>query len=139
MFMDIAEERMNQQQYIEVLEQKMLSEFHKNFPGGDGVFQQDGAPCHTAKSVMNFCKKNNVTMTPWPWNIPNMNPIENLWITVKRRIAQRKSTTIISLIEALIDVWARDPEITKMCSKLTESMPKRIELLKKANGVSTKY
>ena len=52
-----------------------------------------------------------------------MNPIENLWMIVKKRISDKKPTKA-KLIEALIDVWAQDPEIGEMCSKLIEGMPK---------------
>src|SRR5688572_7654426 len=45
----------------------------------------------------------------------DMNPIENLWMIVKRRIAARKPTSKTKLIEALIDFWHRDPEIRNMC------------------------
>ena len=84
-------------------------------------------------------KQKKIPILPWPGNSPDMKPIENLWMIVKRRIAQRKPTSKVMLIEALIDVWARDPEIKEMCPKLIMGMPKRIELLIKAKGASTKY
>ena len=135
----IVEGRMNQHQYIKVLQEKMLPDIFKHFPNGDGVFQQDGAPCHTAKSVTSFLQRNHVPLLPWPGSSPDMNPIENLWMIVKRRIAARKPTSKRALIEALIDVWARDPEIKEMCPKLVMGMPKRIQSLIKAKGTSTKY
>jgi len=47
----------------------------------------------------------------WPQNSPDINPIENLWMTVKRPNAERKPTSKVELIESLIDVWLHDPEI----------------------------
>ena len=135
----IVQGRMNQHQYIRVLEQKLIPDLPKHFPDGGGIFQQDGAPCHTAKSVTAFMKQKKIPVLPWPGNSPDMNPIENLWMIVKRRIAQRKPTSKVTLIEALIDVWARDPEIKEMCPKLIDGMPKRIEQLIQAKGASTKY
>jgi transposase len=58
-----------------------------------------------AKSVTAFIRSKNIPQLPWPSNSPDMNPIENLWMIVKRRIAQCKPSKVM-LIEALIDVWA---------------------------------
>lgn len=106
-----ARGRMNQQQYLKVLQKKLLSDWLWHFPQNDGIFQQDGAPCHTAKSVKAFLQRKKIPLLPWPGNSLDISPIENLWMIVKRRIAQRKPTSKTALIEALIDVWARDPEI----------------------------
>jgi len=135
----IVEGRMNQHQHIRFLEQKLLTELPNHFPNGGAIFQQDGAPCHTAKSVKDFLRRKQVPLLDWPGNSPDMNPIENLWMIVKRRIAERKPTSKTKLIEALIDVWHRDPEISQMCPRLIEGMPKRIGKLIQAKGLSTKY
>ena len=55
----IVEGRMNQYQYKRVLEQKLLLDMPKHFPNGGGILMQDGAPCHTAKSVTAFMKQKN--------------------------------------------------------------------------------
>jgi len=135
----IVEGRMNQHQYIKVLQTRLLPDLSSHFPDGGAIFQQDGAPCHTAKSVKAFLDKNKVCVLPWPSHSPDMSPIENLWMVVKRRISQRCPTSKIELIEALIDVWNRDPEIKELCKKLIKGMPKRIGQLLKAKGASTKY
>src|SRR6218665_3875003 len=50
----MVEGRVNQHQHIRLLEQKLLTELPKHFPNGGALVQQDGAPCHTAKSVKDF-------------------------------------------------------------------------------------
>ena len=47
------------------------------------VFMQDIAPCHTAKSVMTFLSEKDVTVMEWPAQIPDMNPIKNVWKLLK--------------------------------------------------------
>jgi hypothetical protein len=68
-----------------------------------------------------------------------MNPIENLWGIVKKRLMKINITTKVQLIENLIQIWHCDHEIKNKCSILIESMPRHIELLIKNKGMHTKY
>ena len=43
----------------------------------------------------------------------------------KNSALKRDCTTKTKLIDAIIDEWYRDKEITQNCKKLVESMPKR--------------
>ena len=56
-----------------------------------------------------------ITILDWPWNLPDLNPIENLWSIVKNRLRKMDCTTKIKLIEAVIHVWFHDEEIKKNC------------------------
>ncbi len=50
------------------------------FPDGKGLFQQNNAPCHTAKVVQEWFEEQNIVfkVLPWPPNSPDLNPIEHL-------------------------------------------------------------
>jgi len=130
---------MNQHKYNEVLEKKMLPALRGWFPDGNCTFTHDGAPCHTAKSVAKFLKDSGIDVLSWPGNSPDQNPIENSWKIVKDRISKRHPATKTALIEALIDVWHRDPEIAAMCPKLVESMTRRVKQLHTNKGRHTRY
>ncbi len=52
----------------------------------DFIFQQDLAPAHTAKSTKSWFNDHGVTVLDWPANSPDLNPIENLWGIVKRKM-----------------------------------------------------
>ena len=89
----IVQGMMNQHQYIRVLEQKLIPDLTKHFPDGGGIFQHDSAPCHTAMSVTAFMKQKKIPVHSWPGNSTDINPIENVWTIVKRRIADQQSDT----------------------------------------------
>jgi transposase len=81
----------------------------------------------------------NIPLLPWPGNSPDLNPIENLWSIVKRRIRSENITTKLQLIDRLISVWHRDEEVQKICISAIESMPRRINAVINAKGGPTKY
>lgn len=135
----IVEGSMNQGQYAKILQDRLLPQMREWFNGDDCVFMHDGAPCHKAKSVGKFLDDHGVSVLPWPGNSPDMNPIENLWAIVKKKIRMQKVTTKDALIELLNQTWLHDPDIQNSCRKLVESMPNRVKLLIKAKGMQTRY
>lgn len=130
---------MNSDAYIEVLQRKLIPEMQKQFPNGDGTFQQDLAPCHTSRKVQQFMKNNNINTMTWPGNSPDLNPIENLWGIVKKKLRKHDCTTKTKLIEAILQTWFHDAEIKKMCSTLVHSMPNRVQSVIAAKGGHIKY
>lgn len=104
----------------------------------DFIFQQDGAPCHTAKVCQAWFKDNNVKLLSWPGNSPDLNPIENLWARLKILVSQRRPSNKQQLIEAVIACW-HHVITTQELENLVQSMPKRIMAVIAAKGYATKY
>jgi transposase len=130
---------MRSPQYIEVLRMKVIPELEKTYPDGTGILQQDLAPCHTSKMVKKFMTEQQIQVLDWPGNSPDVNPIENLWAICKSRLRGVDCTTTEKLIQALIQVWYRDPKISSDCSKLVDSMPNRVQMLLKNSGSHIRY
>ncbi len=72
--------------YQEILEHFMLPSADKLYGDADFIFQQDLAPAHTAKGTKSWFNDHGVTVLDWPANSPDLNPIENLWGNVKRKM-----------------------------------------------------
>lgn len=51
------------------------------------TFMQDGAPCHSTKPVREWLQNCAVDyLQDWPANSPDLNPIENAWGLMKRKL-----------------------------------------------------
>ena len=82
------------------------------------VFQQDGAPCHRAKTVTDFFNQCEVDLLKnWPGNSPDISPIENLWAIMKAELRKKNITSEPQLREELRMLWRNIPLNT--CQRLS--------------------
>ncbi len=123
--------------YQEILEHFMLPSADQLFKDADFIFQQDLAPAHTAKSTKSWLNDHGVGVLDWPANSPDLNPIENLWGIVKRKMRNKRPKNADELKATVKETWASIPP--QQCHKLITSMPRRIEAVIKAKGAPTKY
>ncbi len=123
--------------YQEILEHFMLPSADKLYGDADFIFQQDLAPAHTAKGTKSWFNDHGVTVLDWPANSPDLNPIENLWGIVKRKMRDTRPNNADELKATVKETWASIPP--QQCHKLIISMPRRIEAVIKAKGAPTKY
>ncbi len=123
--------------YQEILEHFMLPSADKLYGDADFIFQQDLAPAHTAKGTKSWFNDHGVTVLDWPANSPDLNPIENLWGIVKRKMRDTRPNNADDLKATVKEIWASIPP--QQCHKLITSMPRRIEAVIKAKGAPTKY
>lgn len=131
---------MNANKYIaQVLQPKMLPSACDLFgPGNEYIFQQDGAPCHTAQKCMKWFAGNNVKVLDWPGNSPDLNPIENLWSRLKKAVAAKRPSNKRGLIESIIASWYHIITAEHLAA-LVESMPRRCQAVIDAKGFPTRY
>ncbi len=103
----------------------------------DLIFQQDLAPAHSAKATSTWFKDHGIPVLNWPANSPDLNPIENIWDIVKRKMRYARPNDAEELKATIRATWALiTPE---QCHRLNDSMPRRIAAVIQAKGAPTKY
>lgn len=128
---------MTKEVYRDLLKRNLRQSATKVGMGRKFTFQHDGDPKHTAKIVSKWLKDNKIKVLDWVAQSPDLNPIEHLWGTLKRRVADRKPTNTASLKTVITEEWDNiDQSVIK---RLVESMPRRIQAVIAAKGGHTKY
>jgi hypothetical protein len=133
------EERLNSNVYIRILENVMVPSVERIFPNNNFIFQQDNCPVHTAHRVREWFADRNINVLDWPRRSPDLNPIENLWGLLVKKIEQQRLVfhNRDELRTAIIQAWHTLPE--DYHRNLCLSMPRRLIRVIEANGAMTKY
>ncbi len=92
--------------YQEIVEHFMLPSADQLFKDADFIFQQDLAPAHTAKSTKSWLNDHGVVVLEWPENSPDLNPRENLWGIVKRKMRNKRPKNADELKATVKETWA---------------------------------
>jgi transposase len=123
----IYDGRMDQHKYIETLENHLIPTIDLYF--GDKselIFQQDNAPCHKAKTVKSWFEENQIQVIEWPARSPDLNPIENVWAIIDKKLTKNPSTSIENLRLTLKSSF--DALDVQYCQNLFNSIKKRCKL-----------
>ncbi len=129
--------KVNTAVYQDVLEHFMLPAADQLYGDADFIFQQDLAPAHSVKATSTWFKDHGIPVLNWPANTPDLNPIENLWGIVKRKMRYARPNNAEELTATIRATWALiTPE---QCHSLFDSMPRHIAAVIQAKGAPTKY
>ena len=131
---------MNAVQYCEILDGGVVESFEKlEMEEGERIFQQDNDPKHTSNMATKWFEDNDIQVLNWPAQSPDLNPIEHLWVHLKKKLKEypKPPQGVHELWERVVEEWNKIPPET--CQKLIESMPRRVQAVIKAKGGHTKY
>jgi hypothetical protein len=71
------------------------------------LFMQDNAPVHRAQIVKNWMTENSVSCISWPAYSPDLNPIEEVWSLMKRKLNGRCLVkSLDQLDEQVQQIWS---------------------------------
>ncbi len=99
------------------------------------TFFQHNHPKHTAEMTTALLLK--VKVMEWPRMSPDLNPIEQMWGILKRKVEKHHVSNIQQLRDVIMEAWKRMPATT--FSALANSIPRRIKAVLDNNGAPTKY
>uniref|UniRef100_A0A8C6WRL2 Tc1-like transposase DDE domain-containing protein n=1 Tax=Neogobius melanostomus TaxID=47308 RepID=A0A8C6WRL2_9GOBI len=99
---------------------------------------QDNDPKHTAKATQEWFKQKQGNVLEWPSQSPDLNPIEYLWLDLKRAVHARYPRNLPELEQlSSKEKWSKIAVCR--CARLIETYPHRLRAVIAAKGTSTKY
>jgi transposase len=109
--------------------------------GNNFVFQEDNDPKHSSNYCRNYLRRKEaagvLTMMNWPAQSPDLNPIEQIWELVDRKLDKSRVKTKETLWLELKRCWESIP--VEVVKKYIDTMPERCRAVIKAKGGHTKY
>lgn len=129
--------KMDSKEYTQILEESLLP-FYRRIRGKKPTYQQDNARMHVSRETKAWFAAKKIATLDWPACSPDMNPMENLWAIISRRVyanahQYNNERELKNAIQA-----AYDSVDKKSIETLILSMPKRIsELLQKRGGMTS--
>jgi transposase len=130
------EGRLNSARYISTIRNALPYFIAANFDLKRDIwyFQQDNAPCHSAKATKKWFEDNAIYLLEWPPSSPDMNPIENIWSIIDQELAKMPITCTADLKREIFRIW--EELDVSLCERLVDSLPRRVSSVLRARGKS---
>ena len=105
---------------------------------GPEILMNDNARPHVPRICRQFLNRNNVNVLPWPAVSPDMNPIEQIWDYLGRKVRGRGNVHNLKDLEnALIQEWNDIPNV--VIRRYVRSMRGRLAACINSRGGHTRY
>ena len=127
--------------YMEALEEGLVPSYEPGIP-----FQQDNAPIHTSEVTKTWFEEHGIWVIDWPPYSPDMAPIEHAWWELKKSVLIKyleigsigqSEEAILRLKVIAQEVWHEIPQ--DFFRALIDSMPRRLQAVREAEGWHTRY
>ena len=115
------------------------------------IFMHDNSPIHTAHKIRALLEDLGITIMPHPPYSPDLNPIEHLWAALKALVTrlhpelkdmpggkEKHKMALKAALRHAFEVLQAD-NIEGLTAQLVESMPRRLQAVRKARGYQTTY
>jgi len=127
---------MDAKRYVYILERNLLPAA-QNYYGNDWRFVHDNDPKHTAGVTKNFLTIIVPSVMKWPSNSPDLNPMENLWACLKKKVEKEHPANLKQLEKNFIHEWVKLDK--NWLNKFFTSMKFRCEAIIASNGDHINY
>ncbi|GBN30645.1 hypothetical protein AVEN_144307-1 [Araneus ventricosus] len=110
------------------------------FSTGNGIFQQDNAPCHKARVVLEWFEEHTdeFHLMSWPPNSPDLNPMEHILDVMERQLTAQTlpCPNISALRDRCLEILYN---LSSHVQKLVASIPRRVSAVLKAKEGATRF
>ena len=100
------------------------------------LFQQDGAPAHTANSTQEWLRNeipDFISKEEWPPSSADLNPLDFcVWSILEAKACSKPHRNIESLKASVVKEWANIPQETLRIA--VEAVPKRLNAIIRKKG-----
>jgi transposase len=129
----------NSEKYVDIFDNNLWPVIARHFPDNNYMFMDDNAPVHRSIFSTNYKTNNNIIMLEWPAQSPDLNPTENVWLAIKRKLQSHihRINTAAELFEKISEIWTSFT--VEYIKSLYVSLPKRVRRVQQARGYITKY
>ncbi|GFU57285.1 transposase domain containing protein [Trichonephila clavipes] len=120
---------MNATGYLKIIANLLHHYMASISPAVNGIFQQDNAPCHKAKIVLEWFQEYDAEfqLISWPPHSPDVNQIEQIWDVMGQQLRVQRPPihNISDLRDRCLNIWYNlSPAIYQ---GLVAFMPRRVE------------
>ncbi|GBM69412.1 hypothetical protein AVEN_158718-1 [Araneus ventricosus] len=97
----VVEQTMKAANYLNIIADQLRPYMAFVFPTGNGIFQQDNAPCHKARIVLEWFEENTdeFHLMSWPPNSLDLNPMEQAHLGCHGEAVQSSNTTMYEYLD----------------------------------------
>jgi transposase len=123
--------------YQRILALNLVKSAHTFWPSGQWWYQQDNASPHTAGTSRAWFHTHGVDLIDFPPWSSDLNPIENLWNDLKRRVYAHHPKTMEELEYWIGREWVATD--LHYCKRACLSLPNRLQLVRDNKGHKISY
>ena len=125
--------------FVDIVYQPALGPFLEAHDDASSLtLMEDGAPVHRSNAPRIWREEHHLKKLAWPAQSPDLNPIENLWKTLKDEVQTKsRPKNVDEMQTALHAAWQAVPP--SALESLVASMPDRIKAVLAAKGGSTRW
>jgi hypothetical protein len=121
----------------DIIQEHLIKAAHRLFPAGCWWLLWDNDRKHMSVLVKRWLHNHGVSRIDFPPYSPDLNPIENFWNHLKRRVETHNATNITELQEHIMSEW--DNTDIDFLAKIADSMPDRCKAVVVSKGHKIPY